>query len=65
MLSRRVWDIWVGVFGLTPATLHGLRTSRAAQGSVDNDLLASGAPEMRLVASPVRTQWLTITPNMY
>eukprot|EP00966_Prymnesium_polylepis_P201276 4663617-Prymnesium_polylepis.1 len=36
-------------FGLIPATLHGPRTSRAAQGSVDSDLLACEAPEMRLV----------------
>ena len=54
--SRRIWDIWVGVFGLIPATLHGPRTGRVAQGSVDSDLLACGAPEMRLVVSSVRTQ---------
>ena len=34
-------------FGLIPATLHGLRTCRVAQGSVDSDLLACEGPGMR------------------
>ena len=37
--------MWVGVLGLSSATQRGPRTCRAAQGSVDNHLLACEAPE--------------------
>ena len=58
MCREEIRDIWFGVFGRDPRcptyTDSG-RACRPAQGSVDNDLLACEAPEMRGVTSSVST----------